>query len=279
MGKNQPDADHENDKGRQDGDDQEDNLEDDDEEGSDDSGKSKKAKGSSREEQDDEESDDDDLSDWDPKKVKGYVKNLRKENARYRKDAQQTKTELADLRKQFTGIQQGVAKALGLKEGEDLSPEEQAEALQGHLGATQFQKAVLEAAYGFGVPPDNLEYFEYLVQKKASSLEEGEELSEDDLQDLAKRAKSSAASGKKGASTSVFGKSRRSAESDEGDGDDESDDDDSEPPPSKGSKGLTAERFAEMGTIEKTNLAAKNPALYDRLMSEARRKRLINNNF
>jgi len=282
MGKNQPDAENTKNKGRQEGDENEENLDDEEEhEESDDSeGASKKKGASSEDGQDDEdESDDDeDLSAWTPDKVKGYVRNLRKENARYRKDAKSTKQELADLRKQFSGIQQGVAKALGLKEGDELSPEEQAEALQGTLGATQFQKAVLEAAYGFGVPPQNLDYFEHLVQKRAASLDEGEELTEEDLQELAQKA-SSVGGGKKGGSTSVFGKSRRAAQDEDGDDESDGSDDQDDPPPSKGSKGLTVERFATMGTIEKTNLAAKNPALYDRLMAEARRKRLINFNF
>lgn len=281
MGKNQPDAEHTKNKGRTDGDEHEEDLDDEDvEEGSEDP-KAKSKKGASEDGDDqedgDDSEDDEDLSAWTPEKVKGYVKNLRKENARYRKDAKQTKTELAELRKQFTGIQTGVAKALGLKDGDDMTPEEQAEALQGTLGATQFQKAVLEAAYSFGVPPQNLDYFEHLVQKRAASLDEGEELSEEDIQELAQKA-SSVGGGKKGGNTSVFGKGLKKTQAEEGDDESESDDED-EPAPSKGTKGLTAERFSEMGTIEKTNLAAKNPALYDRLMAEARRKRLINFNY
>jgi hypothetical protein len=224
------------------------------------------------EEGDDADSDDSaDMSSWSPDKVKGYVKNLRKENARYRKDSKASKTELAELRKQVTGMQTSVAKALGLKEGEEMSPEEQAEALSGQLGAQQFKTAVLEAAYNFEVPPQSRDYFEYLVQKEVASLDEGEELDDEALAKIAKKAKV-AQGGKTGFSTSISkGAGRRDAE----DEDDEDESDDSNPPPSKGMKGLTPERFAEMGTIEKTNLFSKNPQLYDKLMAEARRKKLL----
>lgn len=217
------------------------------------------------------ESDDEDMSQWSPEKVKGYVKGLRKENAKYRKEAKTTKSELADFRKQITGMQTAVAKALGLKEGEELTPEEQAEALSGQLGAQQFKTAVLEAAYQYEVPRDSRDYFEYLVQKQASELEEGEELTDEDIEMLAKKAKGK--SGKAGFSTSITkGAGRRRDE--EADEDEDSDESDA-PPPSKGGSKLTAEQFAEMGTVAKTNLYSKNPGLYDKLMAEARRKNLL----
>lgn len=224
------------------------------------------------EEGDDADSDDSaDMSSWSPEKVKGYVKKLRKENQRYRKDNSASKTELAALRKQITGVQNSVAKALGLAEGADMSPEEQAEALQGQLGVSQFKTAVLEAAYSYEVPPASREYFEFLVQKEVANLDEGEELDDEALAEIAKKAKGAGA--KKSFSTSISGKGagslRDQLEEEAGD------DDESEPAPSKGNKGLTAERFADMGTIEKTNLYTKNPGLYEKLMAEARRKKLL----
>lgn len=227
--------------------------------------------GGSEDDKEDEKSDDSDMSNWSPEKVKGYVKTLRKENQRYRKTSQESKTELANMRKQISGMQTTVAKALGLAEGEEMTPEEQAEALHGQLGASQFKTAVLEAAYSYEVPPSSREYFEFLVQKEVASLDEGEELDDEKLAEIAKKAKG--AGGKKSFSTSISqkGAGRHGDDSDEEDGDD----DESEPPPSKGTKGLTAERFADMGTIEKTNLYNKNPGLYEKLMVEARRKKLL----
>jgi len=265
---NQPDAEDEikkkNLEGHQDDEEQDDEDEESEEEGS--------GKKGDKGEEEDSESDDEDTSQWSPEQTKDYVKKLRKENARYRKERNASKTEVAELRKQITGVQNSVAKVLGLKDGEELTPEEQAEALSGQLGAQQFQTAVLEAAYSYGVPPDSRDYFEYLVQKQVAALDEGEELDEEALEAIAQKAKG-AGKGKRGFSTSITKGAGRQSDDDESDDDSESDG--SDPKPSKGQKGLTAERFAEMGTIEKTNLYSKNPQLFERLMAEARRKNLL----
>lgn len=268
----QPDAEENTKKkkleGHQDEEEQTDADDESEEEGSDDGGQGG--------DDDETESDDADMSDWTPEKVKGYVKNLRKENAKYRKEARSSKTELVNLRKQTTGMQSAVAKALGMEDGGDLTPEQRAEALEGHLGAQQFKTAVLEAAYNHGVPADQRDYFEYLVQKAASNLDEGEELDDEMIEELARKAKGKAKKG--GSSTSITKGAGRRGDDSETDEEDEdgSDESDDEPRPSKGNSGkISLDQFVVMTTMQKSDLFAKNPSLYNRLMAEAKRKNLL----
>lgn len=192
-----------------------------------------------------------DDSKWDDK-TKALIKKLRNENAKHRTKGK----ELASTLKTEKERSKAILKAAGV-DVEDEKPEEKIEKLTNSTNELAFRNTILEVAIEHGVPKDKVKYFTFLVQEATSALEEGEELSEDDVKALAKEAKGMQ---KKKANSSING-----AEGDEG----------GDPPPAEGDK-ITLDSFCSMSITEKSKLYEKQPAVYEALAKQAKaKKRLI----
>jgi len=163
------------------------------------------------------------------------IKELRAENAKYR-------TEKNNLSTKMQNFEVGLKKMLGVEGEDDLSPEEKLEAFSQKNEQMAVSNAMLSLAYQNSVSPDQYEYFEFLMGKKLSDLEEGQELSEGDLEEvLGKvRDKSSPAS----TSTSEGKKGGPSQDSDE----------------------LSQEDFNKMGIVGRSKLYREKPDLYNKFM-------------
>lgn len=212
-----------------------------------------KAKGKGQEPDDDADEDEEEEDQDDPKleftpQQKAYVEKLRKENAKTRVKAKELEDDHKKLNERVSKFEGGL-KNLFKEEGDDkLTSEERIAKLEererkkeeaaAHLELTN---AVKSAALEHGVGKADFEYFEYLVSKKLGALGEDEELSDDDLEKIAKQAKAKSAP----KSTSVDGKN---PDPDEEDGE------------------ITIEQFQEMGIGARSALYQKDKALYERLV-------------
>jgi hypothetical protein len=187
---------------------------------------------------------------WDDD-TKKYVKSLRDEAAKNRTDKKQFRKELDDLKA-------GLSKALGIDNG--VPPEKQIENLKAQTEAQKFRTAILEVALDNDIRKDQVDYFSYLVEKETSKLEEGDELAEEQIQEIVakvKKAGTTSANGN-GGNTSVDDKNKRP-----------------NPDGGKGYDGMTVEQFARLSITEKSLMYEKNPDKYSAFWKEAQEKRLI----
>lgn len=200
---------------------------------------------------------------WD-EKTKNYIKSLRSENAKYRTQAKKNEQRLTDLGKKFDGLQGGLKKALGLGDDSTETPEEKAKSLQSHVDSLEFELGVRDVALEHGLgDKKSVKYMKFLMQERMADLEEGDEISEDDLNDIVKQVKETVG-GQSGTSTTNTSKTSPTGST----GGDKT--------PSNNTNGaMSAEQFSKMTLGEKTALFQKNRAAYDKLMAEAREKRLI----
>lgn len=197
--------------------------------------------------QDDDEGEKPDESDWDPK-TKAYIEKLRRESAKHR-------TKGNNLEKDFGKLKQVVKELLG-EDDDEVTPEK-LEGLKGQVNGLSFQNAALQAAIEHGVGKDQIEYFEFLLGKRAAELGDGEELSQEDIADIAKKANGASGGGSgSGKFQTSVGEGRRT------------------PDPGKKSD-ITLDQFARMTVTEKSDLYVKNRALYDQLLKEAKEKRRL----
>lgn len=180
-------------------------------------------------------------------KTKKYIEKLRRENAKHRTKANVNSDRLSRL-------EEGLKKVLG---GEDeAAPEQQLEALASQNEGMAFKMAVLEAAIECGVSKEDREYFEFLLGKRLGEMEEGQELADEEIAEIAKLAKRfDAGSGKSAGRSSV--------------------DDSRSGKMGNGTGAVTVEQFVAMTITEKSDLYTKNKALYDSLFAEAKNKRRI----
>lgn len=175
-----------------------------------------------------------DMSNLDPA-VQGYIKSLRKEAAGYRTNANQLKTQFEDL--------QGRLKSVFGGEEEQFDPGEALQTLSGQAQELQFKNAILEMAVNNAIPSTGIPYFEFLLNQATSQLEEGEELEDEEVQQLILEAKQK--SGQQMMQSSVSGPSANPSQK----------------------QGITVEQFAKMGMNDRTALYRKNPEMYSELMS------------
>jgi hypothetical protein len=174
---------------------------------------------------------------------KAYIESLRKENAKYRTKAKELETQYTGLNERFSKVEKGLKGLFGESE-EEASPEEQLSALQAHNENLVLNSALTEAAMEYGIGKEDFIYFKFLVQERLSALEDGEELTEEDLDVLAKEARR----GKAASATSV-----------EGGG-----------PAPEVEGGITLAEFQAMGINERSALFGKNEALYKQLIAQER---------
>lgn len=198
---------------------------------------------------DDGEGDDGEGDFSDPEKVKAEIKKLRAEAAKHRNKAKAVSEQLASV----NGKMSGLKKALGV-EDENEDPEAKLKAQQAKSDALEVELSVVHLARDHEVPKESEQYFRFLLGQKLESLEEGEELSDEQVEELAAEAKK--VSGKPANNSTGLGGGKK-------------------PPADNGKGALTVEQFVKLNTGEKSAIYAKNPSEYSRLFSEAREKRLL----
>ncbi len=204
----------------------------------------------------DEGREDLDNSKWDDK-TKKYIEDLRKENARYRTDAKTSKTQFDGLNDRFGKLEGGLKQALGL-EDEEITLEDQVSGLTNVNQNLEFKLAVRDIADEVGISgKDACGYFEYLVEQESGKLKDGEEISEERMDELISSV------------LKIHGNDKSSSTSIKGEGEG------GRNPKPDGKTDVTLEEFSSMGTLQKGELFGKNPTLYNSLMKQARDKNLI----
>lgn len=176
---------------------------------------------------------------------KAYIESLRKENAKYRTKSKELETQYTSINERFSKVEKGLKGLFGEgEEGDDMPPEQKLEVMQAQNENLVLNNALTEAALEYGVSKQDYSYFKFLVQEKLQALEEGEELTEEDLDVIAKQSKRGSAA----SSTSV---------------------EDGEIAP-ESSGGVTLESFKAMGINERSMLFSKNEVLYKQLVAQER---------
>jgi hypothetical protein len=185
-------------------------------------------------------------------KTKSYIAKLRKEAAGHRTKAKDLKSKLSAEEER----RKAILKAAGIEDESD-DPVEKFKAASQQNDTLTFRNAILESAVQNGISGEEVEFFEFLVSKSVSSLEEGDELSDEQMAEIVKKVKGKA----KGAANTTVGKGGK-----EGSG--------SPNPDDKGD--ISLDQFSRMTMMEKSKLYVDNPGLYNTLMKEAKeKKRLI----
>lgn len=191
---------------------------------------------------------DPDESKLDPK-TKAYIAKLRAENAKHRTKAKDLGSKLEATEAQ----KKAILKAAGI-EDESEDPAEKLKSAQANNDALTFRTAILEMAVENGIGKEDVDYFQFLVQQKAATLKDDEELSDEQMAGIVADVKKRSGGGK--ANTSVG-----SGKGGSGSGN---------PPPEGGQGGVTLDQFVKMSFGEKTKLYGQNPDLYNKLLKEAR---------
>ena len=192
-----------------------------------------------------------DESGWD-EKTKTYIKSLRQEAAKNRTKAKELETQFKAMNDRFSGLETGLKKALGV-ETDELSPEDKLGAISAQNEEMAFKNAVLETALGHGLGVGQLEMLEFMILKRADALEEGQELTDEDLSEIIGKVKlaEKAFSGASSVSGSL------------------------QPASTQSSGSMTVEKFAKMSIAEKSLLYSKDPNTYNSLMAVAKEKRML----
>lgn len=177
------------------------------------------------------------------------VKDLRKENAKYRTQHNQLETRLST-------IENGMKTVLGGGDVDDKTPpEEKLQMMGAHLDTLATQNQILSLAIEHGIPKEGVEYFQFLLNKRVNSLGEGEEIDEEAITQIATEARSKTG-GLPGGGQGTTSVTPNSA-------------------PGKGQNPgeITVEQFGKMTMVQKTELYRKNPAKYGELMSQLTKRR------
>lgn len=172
---------------------------------------------------------------------KAYIESLRKENAKYRTKSKELETQYQSVNERFSKMEKGLKGLFGEGE-EEVPPEVALQQMQAQNQSLIINNALTEAALEYGIGKEDYDYFRFLVSNKLESLEEGEELTEEDLDAIANQSRR----GKTASSTSVEGGS----------------------PAPESTGGITLDQFREMGINERSLLFSKNEALYKQLVSQ-----------
>lgn len=176
------------------------------------------------------------------------IKDLRAEAAKYRTEKNNLSTRLEKLEK-------GIKAFAGGDEDDQEDTETKFGKLQGEFEALSVRNAMYELAFEHGIAKDDFEYFEFLMSKKLNSLEEGAEMTEEDLGEILGGLKTKSG-GKAPANTSTGGSGNK-------------------PNPEQKGGEVTLEQFVKMGMMEKSKLFQTKPELYNSLLMQAKGKNLI----
>lgn len=175
------------------------------------------------------------------------IKDLRAEAAKYRTEKNNLSTRLEKLEK-------GIKAFAGGDENDEEDTETKFGKLQGEFETLSVRNAMYELAFEHGVSKDDFEYFEFLMSKKLNSLEEGAEMTEEDLTEILGGLKTRSG-GKSPANTSTGGQQKPN-------------------PEQKGGE-VNLEQFVKMGMMDKSKLFQTKPELYNSLLMQAKQKGLI----
>jgi len=181
----------------------------------------------------------DSLPEWAQTEIRG----LRKESARHRNDNK-------SLSERLGHIEGGLKKMVGGEDTED-TPEQQMQSLSDTNEGLSFTNAVLALSIEHGVPQDNVEYFSFLMEKTLESLEDDQELSEEEVLAVIQKVKGQ---GRAAGNSSV---------------------DDGKAPSPGGTSDVTLEQFSAMTVLEKSELYRKKPDVYKKLFAQAKQKKMI----
>jgi hypothetical protein len=207
------------------------------------------------EEGDDEDEDSLDESSLD-EKTKKYIAKLRKENGNHRTKAKDLKSKLQTSEEQ----KKAILKAAGI-EFEDEKPEEKLKSLSAQNEQLLFEKALSESALSHGIPAEGFKYYKFLMTEALGELDEGEELSDERIDEIVQEAKGFKGGKKPPANSSVNGGGNGGG---------------NPPPPKKeGDNVVTLDKFLAMGTLAKSDLYLKSRALYEQLYAEAKAKKKL----
>ena len=187
----------------------------------------------------------DELAKVSPEELRKMVKDLRGESAKHR-------TRAKNLEDSQTKLKTKLVEA-GFIEDDSKEPAEQLESFKQATAELQVKNAILQAAVENGISKDGVDYFEFLVNKKLGALEEGAEITSDDLAAWATEAKKKFGGGS-GGSTSVGADGKKNP---------------------NGDSSVTLDQFVKMSTGEKSSLFNKDRAAYDQLFSQAKSKGLL----
>ena len=189
----------------------------------------------------------------DPAKALAEIKKLRAENAKHRTKNKSLEEEVGKVRSTMTKLKS----ALGVEgEGDEEEPEKQIAALKQHNEQLQIQNAMSELCREHEIPRKGEKYFNFLIAQEFESLEEGAEIPEERILEIAKEAKQMFAGGGQGGGGTGVGAGKK-------------------PAPGENADSISAAQFAKMNPGEKSALYTKNPNLYSKLFNEAKEKRLF----
>lgn len=188
-------------------------------------------------------------------KTKAYIAKLRKENGKHRTAAKELKSKLSASEEQ----KKAILKAAGI-EVEDSDPAEVLKTAQAESQTLSFRNAILESAIQHGIPGDSVDYYSFLVTESVNRLEDGDELTDEQLAEIVQKVKRVGGAGK--ANTSVNG----------GKG---GKDGSGNPPPPGTKKEVTIAKFVKMSISEKSALYTENRELYESLVAEAKSKNIL----
>lgn len=190
-------------------------------------------------------SNDDELSPEDMKKV---IKNLRKENAKYRTQKQSQEDSFKSLSEQLGAIKKH------LKIEDNVDPAEQIKSLTTSNESLEFELSMVNLARENEIPKDLDGYFRFEMQQALMKLKDDEEMSDEAIQEIVEKVKKlSSAQGGGSNSSGVGGKKPP------------------QKPPEGGEKKPTVDEFKKMSLAQKNELYQKDRETYDKLSALSRR--------
>jgi hypothetical protein len=174
-----------------------------------------------------------------PEWAQKELKELRGEAAKYR-------TQNKTLAERLEKLEKGLKGVFG-EEEDDTDPGEKVKVLSQVTQTLEVKNAMLQLALENGIGSDDYEFFEFKMGKALESLEEGQEMTEDELAEIISGIKSKSGKGVANSTTK----------------------DGVKPPAAKDGE-VTQEEFNRMSITAKSKLYQTNPALYDKLMKNAK---------
>ncbi len=183
-------------------------------------------------------------------KTKAYLAKLRKENAGHRTKAKELASKLTESEER----KKAMLKAAGI-EVETEDPAELLEVARAGNEQLAFRSAILESALQNGIGKDDFEFYEFCVAKAVGELQEGDELTDEQMAEIVKRVKTKSAGAAANSSVGAGGGGNRN--------------------PAANDTTVTLEKFLRMNITEKSALYEKNLDLYKELMAQAKAQRKL----
>lgn len=175
-----------------------------------------------------------------PEWAQKELKDLRGEAAKYR-------TQNKTLSERLGKLETGLKGIFGEDEGDDEDPSEKVKVLSQVTQNLEVKNAMLQIALENGIGTDDYEFFEFKMGKALEALEEGQEMTEEELSEIISGIRTKGGKGVASSSTK----------------------DGTKPPPAKDGE-VTQEEFNRMTITQKSKLYQTNPALYEKLIKTAK---------